>query len=92
MTETIVKTVKVNKADRFIADQHTVGNYRVTIRTSYYQKAKCYITQTVKVNRYNFQDLQKYHALAVAEADDSLIVTELLLKGKTNSEIYGKGN
>lgn len=129
MIEPIVKTVKVNKAERYIADQHTVGNYRVTIRTSYSQNTKCYITRVtesrlefrdtyvveisqlnigfseqrpeddfnkeiarVKTNRYSFQDLQKYHALGVAEADNSLTVTELLLKGKTNSEIYGKVN
>lgn len=46
--------------------------------------------QAIKVDRYNFKEIQKYHALAIEEATDSLIVTELLIKGKTNSEIYGK--
>ena len=46
--------------------------------------------QVIPVSRYNFKEIQKYHAQAVEEANDSLIVTELLIKGKTNSEIYGK--
>jgi hypothetical protein len=46
--------------------------------------------QAIKVERYNFKEIQKYHALAIEEATESLIVTELLIKGKTNSEIYGK--
>jgi hypothetical protein len=46
--------------------------------------------QAVKVERYNFKDIQKYHALAIEEATDSLIVTQLLIKGKTNAEIHGK--
>jgi len=46
--------------------------------------------QAVKVERYNFKDIQKYHALAIEEATDSLIVTELLIKGKTNSEIFAQ--
>jgi hypothetical protein len=128
-TATIVETTKINKADRYISKQYTDGNYRVTVRTSYYASAKAYFSsvtesrlefrgdytveisqlniglgeqrpeddyhqkiQTVKVDRYNFKDLEKYHALAVAEANDSLIITELLIKGKTNSEIHGKGN
>jgi hypothetical protein len=46
--------------------------------------------QAVKADRYNFKDIQKHHALAIEEATDSLIVTELLIKGKTNSELYGQ--
>jgi hypothetical protein len=46
--------------------------------------------QAIKVERYNFKDIQKYHALAIEDATDSLIVTELLIKGKTNSELYGQ--
>jgi len=128
-TATVVETTKVNKADRTISKQYTDGNYRVTVRTSYYGTTKAYISrvtesrlefhgdytteisqlnlgysdkrpeddysekiQTVKVERYNFKDLEKYHTLAVFEANDSLIVTDLLLKGKTNYEIYGKDN
>jgi len=47
--------------------------------------------QRVKVERYNFKELEKYHAVAVLEANDSQIVANLLAKGKTNSELYGKG-
>ena len=43
--------------------------------------------QAVKVERYNFKDIQKYHAQAVEEAAETKIVTQLLIKGKTNSEI-----
>ena len=46
--------------------------------------------QTVKVERYNFKDIQKYHAQAVEEAAETKIVTQLLIKGKTNSEIHGE--
>jgi len=46
--------------------------------------------QAVKVERYNFKDIQKYHAQAVEEAAETKIVTQLLIKGKTNSEIHGK--
>lgn len=128
-TATVVETTKVNKADRSISQQYTVGNYRVTVRTSYYGTAKAYFSRvtesrlefhgdytteisqlnmgfseqrpeddynqkimTVKVDRYNFKDLEKYQALAVFQANDSLTITELLAKGQTNSEIYGKDN
>jgi hypothetical protein len=46
--------------------------------------------QAVKVERYNFKDIQKYHAQAVEEAAETKIVTQLLIKGKTNSEIHGE--
>jgi hypothetical protein len=46
--------------------------------------------QAVKVERYNFKDIQKYHAQAVEETTESKIVTQLLIKGKTNSEIHGE--
>ena len=46
--------------------------------------------QAVKVERYNFKDIQKYHAQAIEEAAETKIVTQLLIKGKTNSEIYGE--
>jgi hypothetical protein len=126
-TATIVETTKTDKADRSISHNYTAGNYRVTVRTSYYASTKSYYSsvvesrlefhgdyttaisnlniglspqlpehdfykaiQTVKVARYNFKDLEKYHALAVYEANDSLTIAELFLKGQTNSEIYGK--
>lgn len=126
-TATVVETTKVNKADRSISQQYTQGNYRVTVRTSYYGTTKAYFSRvtesllefhgdytteisqlnmgfgeqrpeddynqkimTVKVDRYNFKDLEKYQALAVFEASPT--VSELLRKGKTNSEIYGKDN
>ena len=46
--------------------------------------------QAVKVERYNFKDIQKYHAQAIEEAAETKIVTQLLIKGKTNSEIHGE--
>jgi hypothetical protein len=46
--------------------------------------------QSVKVERYNFKDIQKYHAQAVEEAAETKIVTQLLIKGKTNSEIFAQ--
>ena len=46
--------------------------------------------QAVKVERYNFKDIQKYHAQAIEETTESKIVTQLLIKGKTNSEIHGE--
>ena len=136
-TATVVETTKVNKADRSISQQYTVGNYRVTVRTSYYGTTKAYFSRvtesrlefhgdytteisqlnmgfgeqrpeddynqkimTVKTDRYSFKNLEKYHALAVYAASVSaldefskfLSVPELLSKGKTNSEIYGKEN
>lgn len=124
---TIVETTKINKVDRSISTKYTDGNYRVTVRTSYFGNSKTYASsvtesrvefngnweteishlnlgfseqrpeddyrkdlQRVKVERYNFKDLEKYHAVAVFEANDSQIVANLLAKGKTNSELYGK--
>ena len=46
--------------------------------------------QAVKVERYNFKDIQKYHAQAIEEATERKIVTQLLIKGKTNAEIHGE--
>jgi hypothetical protein len=46
--------------------------------------------QAVKVERYNFKEIQKYHAQAVEEAAETKIVTQLLIKGKTNSEIFAQ--
>lgn len=125
---TIVETTKINKVDRSISTKYTDGNYRVTVRTSYFGNSKTYASsvtesrvefngnweteishlnlgfseqrpeddyrkdlQRVKVERYNFKELEKYHAVAVFEANDSQIVANLLAKGKTNSELYGKG-
>ena len=124
---TIVETTKINKVDRSISTKYTDGNYRVTVRTSYFGNSKTYASsvtesrvefngnweteishlnlgfseqrpedyyrkdlQRVKVERYNFKELEKYHAVAVFEANDSQIVANLLAKGKTNSELYGK--
>lgn len=124
---TIVETTKINKVDRSISTKYTDGNYRVTVRTSYFGNSKTYASsvtesrvefngnweteishlnlgfseqrpeddyrkdlQRVKVERYNFKELEKYHAVAVFEANDSQIVANLLVKGKTNSELYGK--
>jgi hypothetical protein len=126
-TSTIVETTKINKVDRSISTKYTDGNYRVTVRTSYFGNSKTYASsvtesrvefsgnweteishlnlgfseqrpeddyrkdlQRVKVERYNFKELEKYHAVAVFEANDSQIVANLLAKGKTNSELYGK--
>ena len=126
-TSTIVETKKVNKVERSISTKYTAGNYRVTVRTSFFGNSKTYSSsitesrveidgdweteishlnlgfseqrpeddyrkdiQRVKVERYNFKDLEKYHAVAVFEANDSQIVANLLAKGKTNSELYGK--
>lgn len=50
------------------------------------------VIQSVKTEKYNFKDLEKYQTHAVFEANDSLIIAELFIKGKTNSEIYGKDN
>ena len=127
-TSTIVETKKVNKVERSISTKYTAGNYRVTVRTSFFGNSKTYASsitesrvefngnweteishlnlgfseqrpeddyrkdiQRVKVERYNFKDLEKYHAVAVFEANDSQIVANLLAKGKTNSELHGKG-
>ena len=127
-TSTIVETTKINKVERSISTKYTNGNYRVTVRTSYFGNSKTYASsitesrvefngnweteishlnlgfseqrpeddyrkeiQRVKVERYNFKELEKYHAVAVLEANDSQIVANLLAKGKTNSELYGKG-
>jgi hypothetical protein len=124
---TIEETTKINKVDRSISTKYTDGNYRVTVRTSYFGNSKTYASsvtesrvefsgnweteishlnlgfseqrpeddyrkdlQRVKVERYNFKELEKYHAVAVFEANDSQIVANLLAKGKTNSELYGK--
>ena len=124
---TIVETTKINKVDRSISTKYTDGNYRVTVRTSYFGNSKTYASsvtesrvefsgnweteishlnlgfseqrpeddyrkdlQRVKAERYNFKELEKYHAVAVFEANDSQIVANLLAKGKTNSELYGK--
>ena len=126
-TSTIVETKKVNKVERSISTKYTAGNYRVTVRTSFFGNSKTYASsitesrvefngnweteishlnlgfseqrpeddyrkdiQRVKVERYNFKELEKYHAVAVFEANDSQIVANLLAKGKTNSELYGK--
>lgn len=123
--EQIVEAVKINKADRTIANTYTVGTYRVTVQTRYFTSGKAYVStiresrleiceqwtteishfnlgfsapspqddyneriQTEIKVRYNFKDLEKYHALALNEANDSLKVTELLIKGKTNSELF----
>jgi hypothetical protein len=125
---TIEETTKINKVDRSISTKYTDGNYRVTVRTSYFGNSKTYASsvtesrvefngnweteishlnlgfseqrpeddfrkdlQRVKAERYNFKELEKYHAVAVFEANDSQIVANLLAKGKTNSELYGKG-
>ena len=127
-TSTIVETKKVNKVERSISTKYTAGNYRVTVRTSFFGNSKTYASsitesrvefngnweteishlnlgfseqrpeddyrkdiQRVKVERYNFKELEKYHAVAVFEANDSQIVANLLAKGKTNSELHGKG-
>lgn len=127
-TSTITETKKVNKVERYISTKYTAGNYRVTVRTSFFNNSKTYVSsvtesrvefngnweteishlnlgfseqrpeddyrkeiQRVKVERYNFKELEKYHAVAVFEANDSQIVANLLTKGKTNSELYGKG-
>ena len=124
---TIVETTKINKVDRSISTKYTDGNYRVTVRTSYFGNSKTYASsvtesrvefsgnweteishlnlgfseqrpeddyrkdlQRVKDERYNLKELEKYHAVAVFEANDSQIVANLLAKGKTNSELYGK--
>lgn len=124
---TILETTKINKVDRSISTKYTDGNYRVTVRTSFFGNSKTYASsvtesrvefngnweteishlnlgfseqrpeddyrkdiQRVKVERYNFKELEKYHAVAVFEANDSQIVANLLAKGKTNSELYGK--
>ena len=126
-TSTIVETTKVNKVERYIHTKYTAGNYRVSIRTSFFSNSKSYVSyviesrvefngnweteisklnlgfseqrpeddfrkdlQRVKAERYNFKELEKYHAVAVFEANDSQIVANLLAKGKTNSELYGK--
>ena len=127
-TTTIVETTKINKVERSISTKYTAGNYRVTVRTSFFGNSKTYASsitesrvefngnweteishlnlgfseqrpeddfrkdlQRVKAERYNFKELEKYHAVAVFEANDSQIVANLLAKGKTNSELYGKG-
>ena len=127
-TSTIVETTKINKVERSISTKYTAGNYRVTVRTSFFGNSKTYASsitesrvefngnweteishlnlgfseqrpeddyrkdiQRVKAERYNFKELEKYHAVAVFEANDSQIVANLLAKGKTNSELYGKG-
>ncbi len=127
-TTAIAETTKVNKVERSISTKYTVGNYRVTVRTSFFKHRKTYfssitesrlefnghweteisqlnlgfseqrpeddyhkVLQRINVERYNFKELEKYHAVAVFEANDSQIVANLLAKGKTNSELYGKG-
>ena len=127
-TTTIVETTKINKVERSISTKYTAGNYRVTVRTSFFGNSKTYASsitesrvefngnweteishlnlgfseqrpeddyrkdiQRVKAERYNFKELEKYHAVAVFEANDSQIVANLLAKGKTNSELHGKG-
>jgi hypothetical protein len=47
---------------------------------------------TMKIDRYNFKKMQELHNFAVADANDSLIITQLLLKGKTNSELFEGSN
>jgi len=47
---------------------------------------------TMKVDRYNLKKMQELHNFAVADANESLIITQLLLKGKTNSELFGGSN
>jgi len=46
----------------------------------------------MKVDRYNLKKMQELHNFAVADANESLIITQLLLKGKTNSELFGGSN
>lgn len=84
-----VRESKLQFGDGYVTEisQFNIGLSEQRPQDDYNQK----IQTAIKV-RYNFKDLENYHALAVNEANDSLIITELLLKGKTNSEIFEGSN
>ena len=45
---TIVETTKINKVDRSISTKYTDGNYRVTVRTSYFGNSKTYASSVTE--------------------------------------------
>jgi len=70
-------TVEISQGNIGLSEQRPEDDFRKVI-------------QSVKTEKYSFKDLEKYQALAVYEANDSLVIAELFLKGQTNSEIHGK--